>query len=69
MKQKTEKTKNAYSDSKNEIRVENSIQTNKMDEAYLQINQTSFQQNFKFLIAHYKANGQASQVNEPAVSP
>ena len=68
MKQKSENTKKTYAGSKEEIRIVPPAQMKtppgrmkKIDEAYLHINQTSFQQNFKFLIGHYKGSGQESR--------
>ena len=46
---------------KNQAQTAHQAQKYTRNEAYLQINRTSFQQNFKFLIGHYKEDGQISR--------
>jgi hypothetical protein len=62
MENKTEKLIKPLTDLKNKIQGERSIQTNLISEAYLEINKTSFKQNFNFLIGHFKEGGRAPRV-------
>jgi uncharacterized protein (DUF927 family) len=41
---------------KTEIFLKNQPQADTGDDAYIQINKTSFQQNFKFLMGHFKGD-------------
>ena len=56
MKKKIDETKVVDTSTDTELSLDSS------DDAYSQINRTSFQQNFKVLIGHYKNLAQASQV-------
>lgn len=61
MKQKSTKIKKTRMNSNKITQVERSVYVVPINEEYQEINQTSFQQNFKFLLGHYKEGGQDSQ--------
>ncbi len=62
MTNKIEKLRKAIVATKEKVHTKARVQTGLIEEAYYQINKTSFQQNFKVLIGHYKNEAHATQI-------
>ena len=62
MNKKMEKLRKAIVATKEKVQTNARVQTGLIEEAYYQINKTSFQQNFKVLIGHYKNETHATRL-------